>query len=241
MLDLTTRRFSEEFTQPLPARSGFAPLETKQTYKKNQRLLTGFTLFEGLENFFRPLILKTLNRVKGTKDLIRSFRPSAFRMNPRGNIGRKTQRGFTLFEVALAMAVFALAASGSLSLFISCTRLTDSAGHITRMVERAREELENRIRRTDFESLDDYFFITNDPLPLSLVCYVEGYDSVNPNNELNRLLKMVKIVITYRETSNRIIGEDRNLNGRLDDGEDTNGDNRISSPCEIVTFIARRE
>lgn len=179
MLDPVTRRFSEEFT----------PLETKQIYKKNQRLLTGFTLF----------------------------------------------------EVALAMAVFALAASGSLSLFISCSRLTDSAGHITRMVDRAREELENRVRRTDFESLDDYFFITNDPAPLSLVCYVERYDSVNPNNELNRLLKWVKIVITYRETSNRIIGEDRNLNGRLDDGEDTNDDNRLSSPCEIVSYIASNE
>lgn len=142
--------------------------------------------------------------------------------------------GFTLFEVALAMALFALAASGSLSLFISCSRLTDSAGHVTRMIDRAREELENRVQRTDFESLDDYFILANNPDNLSLVCYVQDHSTLTN-------LKQVRVVVTYREASNRIIGEDTNLNGMLDAGEDTNEDDRLTSPCEIVTFVTRKE
>jgi hypothetical protein len=46
-------------------------------------------------------------------------------------------------------------------------------------------------------------------------------------------------VVCYREKPNRVIGEDINLNGILDGGEDLNGDGRLSSLCEITYFIGR--
>lgn len=146
--------------------------------------------------------------------------------------------GFTLFEVALAAAIFGVAAVGSLSLYISCATLTESAGNITRMMNRAREELEGVVFRRNFVNLSSYSRLLSleDPpyLEGSLICYVQDHSTVND-------LKEVRIIISYREKSNRIIGEDRNLNGVLNAGEDINGDGRLTSPCEIVTFITRKE
>lgn len=141
--------------------------------------------------------------------------------------------GFTMVELALAIAIFGLAASGILSLFITCATLTESAGNITLMINRAREELEDTVRRTDFEALNDYSKLAPDvPAGTSLVCYVQP---------LNDNLRQVIIVMSYREKLDRVIGEDANLNGTLDGNEDRNGDGRLSSPSEIVTFIARNE
>ena len=57
-------------------------------------------------------------------------------------------------------------------------------------------------------------------------------------------LKEVRIVASFRFKRGdleRVIGEDQNLDGDLDagEGEDTNGNNRLDSPVEIVTLIAR--
>lgn len=148
--------------------------------------------------------------------------------------------GFTLFELALAAALFGVAAVGNLSLYISCATLTESAGNITRMMNRAREELEGVVFRRNFVTLSSYPVVSPEPLAppedreMSLVCYVQDHPTVID-------IKEVRIVISYREKSNRIIGEDRNLNGVLNIGEDTDGDGRLTSPCEILTFITRKE
>ena len=40
--------------------------------------------------------------------------------------------------------------------------------------------------------------------------------------------------------SNRVIGEDKNLNGTLDGGEDSNANGRLDSPGQILTLMAQR-
>lgn len=52
-------------------------------------------------------------------------------------------------------------------------------------------------------------------------------------------LMQVRLVACFR-SRNRIIGEDRNLDGDLDVGEDTFiANTRLDSPVELVTLIAR--
>ena len=59
-------------------------------------------------------------------------------------------RGFTLLELAIAVAIFILAICGIISLFVSLSGLADSAGNITRMVNVARGEFETNIRNVNF-------------------------------------------------------------------------------------------
>ncbi|NQT96077.1 MAG: hypothetical protein HQ572_06455 [Candidatus Omnitrophica bacterium] len=143
--------------------------------------------------------------------------------------------GLTLVELTIAIAIFVIAACGIVSLFISCATFTDSAGNITRMTNVARQELEDNVRSANFATLNTYSQLPpNVPPRTSLACYVQNHPTVND-------IKQVIIVVCYEEKSNRVLGEDQNLNGVLDGGEDSDGNGRLSSLCEVATYIARTE
>jgi type II secretory pathway pseudopilin PulG len=141
--------------------------------------------------------------------------------------------GFTLAELAIAAAIFAIAATGILSVFISSSALSESAGNITSMINLAREEIEDTIKGMPFDDLNDYSKVPPAvPNDTSLACYVSDHPTINN-------LKQVTVVVCYREKPNRVIGEDINLNGILNGGEDLSGDGRLSSLCEITYFIGK--
>jgi len=148
---------------------------------------------------------------------------------------KRFSRAFTLLELALAIAIFVIAACGILSLFISSATIAESAGNVTRAINVAREELENNVKQANFATLTNYSLLPpNIPNEMSLACYVQNHPTLND-------IRQVTIVVSHRGKSQHVIGEDENLNGLLDGGEDTNGDGRLSSLCEISTFIARQE
>ena len=144
-------------------------------------------------------------------------------------------RGFTLLELAIAVAIFILAICGIISLFVSLSGLTESAGNITRMVNVARGEFETNIRNANFDSLATYSLLSPAvPNNMSLICYIQNHPTIND-------VKQVLLVVSYRQRGNYVFGEDKNINGILDGGEDTDGNGRLSSICEIATFIKREE
>ena len=148
-------------------------------------------------------------------------------------INIKNISGFTLAELAIAAAIFAIAATGILSVFISSASLSESAGNITSMINLAREEIEDTIKGMQFDDLDNYVKLPPAvPNDTSLACYVSDHRSIAN-------LKQVTVVVCYREKPNRVIGEDSNLNGILDLGEDSNNDGRLSSLCEVTYYIGR--
>jgi hypothetical protein len=59
-------------------------------------------------------------------------------------------------------------------------------------------------------------------------------------NNTNQELLEVYVSVSWRERSNKTSGEDVNLNGILDPGEDLNSDGRLTSPAEIVALIGQR-
>jgi prepilin-type N-terminal cleavage/methylation domain-containing protein len=145
----------------------------------------------------------------------------------------KNKAGFTLAELALSVAIFAITAVGIASVFISSASISESAGNITSMVNIAREEIEDTVRGTTYDNLNNYFKLPpNSPTDTSIACYVSDHPNINN-------LRQVTIVVCYREGLNRVIGEDSDLDGVLDGGEDLNADGRLSSLCEITYFIGR--
>ena len=144
-------------------------------------------------------------------------------------------KGLTLLELALAIAIFVLAAGGIVGLFVACATITDTAGNLTRMYNIARDEIENNILSTDFETLASYALLPPAvPNDTSLACYVQDHPTVDN-------VKIVKVVVSYREKSNRVIGGDKNLNGVADGGDDTDTVGRLTSICEMSTYILKTE
>ena len=50
---------------------------------------------------------------------------------------------------------------------------------------------------------------------------------------------LVTVSFSWKESNGRVIGEDKNINGDLDAGEDLNGNFIIDSPVQIVSYILK--
>ncbi|MDD4954470.1 MAG: prepilin-type N-terminal cleavage/methylation domain-containing protein [Candidatus Omnitrophica bacterium] len=145
----------------------------------------------------------------------------------------KTKKSFTIIEVLIALAILIIAISSILVTYLSCFMLIDTDKNIN-IATNAAQALMEEIRSTPFtEIMNDYNglnFTIND-IPESMgVVYV---DDTNPE------LLQITISACFRHRG-RVIGEDSNLNGNLDVGEDVNGNGIIDSPVELTTRIANR-
>lgn len=146
-----------------------------------------------------------------------------------------SNKGVTLAEALLAGAILAFVLCGILATYISCLELIAIARNLTAAINAAQEKLEE-IRDYSFSLIySDYnnqsFTVSGIPQGAKGVIYV---DDSNPE-----LLK-VTVSVSWLNRSNRVIGEDANLNGILDSGEDLNGNSIIDSPAQVVTLITSR-
>ena len=146
---------------------------------------------------------------------------------------RKPKAGFTLMEILLAAGILASAVSAILLAYYSCFALIGTSKNINIATNAAMGLMED-IRSSAFTRIiDDYNginFVVN-AIPQSRgVVYI---DDTNPE------LLETTISVCWRQV-NRVIGEDTDLDGALDAGEDRNGNGIIDSPVQLVTRIANR-
>ena len=146
---------------------------------------------------------------------------------------RLYERGFTLVEVMLAVAIAAVALCGILATYAACFTLIRTSKNAS-IATSAAQGLLDEIRNTSFPLIKSTyngtnFTVNNMPLNRGIV-YV---DDSNPE-----LLK-VTISVCWKQ-GNIVVGEDKNLNGSLDTGEDANSNGIIDSPVELTTLIVNR-
>jgi len=146
---------------------------------------------------------------------------------------KNNKSGFTLMEVLFAAGILASAVSAILLTYYSCFALINTSKNMNIATNAAMGLMED-IRSSPFSRLiDDYNgtnFIVN-AIPESRgVVYI---DDANPE------LLEVAINICWRQ-GNRIIGEDSDLDGILDAGEDRNSNGIIDSPVQLSTRITNR-
>jgi Tfp pilus assembly protein PilV len=146
------------------------------------------------------------------------------------------RKGFTLIEVMLAAAFLIIVLGGLLATYISCFELISTSRNLTLAVNAARGKVEE-IRDYSFNQIysdyDNTTFTVNEMSTGNSrgVVYV---DNTNPD------LLQVIVSVCWRQRANRIIGEDLDLDGNLDTGEDTNFNNMIDSPAQLITLITAR-
>lgn len=150
---------------------------------------------------------------------------------------------FTLMELMIAALILALVLVGLLASYISCMQLTEITRNISiavNVVQAKAEEIKKQSELPltedhDYETLKTDYNGASFTTPRLNGIGVSYVDDANP--------KLVKITVSlsWRQSRGMVIGEDKNLNGQWDSGEDTLiANNTLDSPAEIVTYIAKR-
>ena len=149
------------------------------------------------------------------------------------------KKGVTLIEILVALFILVIGILGTLQLFSYCAYLAEMSGNTNYMIDQAQSKIDE-MRSTSFTLIvtnyasggtpGDTFALTN-PTAKGVIII----DSSTAD------LLQVEINVSWKnERNDRIIGEDLDLDGVLDAGEDVNGNGKLDSPVKLITIIARK-
>jgi len=148
----------------------------------------------------------------------------------------KNNSGLTLIELLIATVILVVAISGILSTFAGLLSINENARKLSLAMTAVHGKMEE-IRDSDFGTLFATYNETNfDP---SGFAPADAKGNVHIDNTDLNLLE-VCVSVSWRGRSNKITGEDINLDGAFNTGEDLNSDGRLSSPAESITLMGQR-
>ena len=143
------------------------------------------------------------------------------------------EKALTLTEIMVATVIMLLTIAGILTSFLRCLELQEMARNQSMAVKASKSKLEE-MNNTVFNQIKANFnnvTFTANGLNGIGVSYV---NDANPN------LLLIRISFCWRQANGRVVGEDKNLNGQVNAGEDTNGNGLIDSPTTLVSNIFQR-
>lgn len=150
----------------------------------------------------------------------------------------KGQQGFTLLELMFAVAVLVTAIAGMVRLFVYTSTAADIAGRKTIAVSEAQSKLEE-IRNTDYDLVAANYSSSGTPGNTFDLNLIDGKGIIYIDSS-NAELLVLEVVVSWNNKYDRVIGEDQDLDGVLDAGEDTNGNGKLDSSVELITYLTRR-
>lgn len=148
----------------------------------------------------------------------------------------KYEHGFTLLELMISVSVLIVALAGLLGVFAHLVSLNENSSKLTLAVAACQAKLEE-IRNSTFSNI--YTTYNGASFNPQGFASSEAKGAISVNNSNPNLLQ-VYISVSWRTRSNRVVGEDRNFNGALNAGEDSNSNARLDSPGQLVTLMAQR-
>ena len=142
--------------------------------------------------------------------------------------------GMTLVELMVAVLLLLPILTVVMQNFITCMTLNSSSEDTSKVIWQERSLLA-AMEKTSFHDIKGTYDKKTFPLagPQGyLTTYVDEANSITDTD-----LLVVYISATWKDRSGRYTGEDVNLNGTLDAGEDKNGNDRLDSNVGFSTFI----
>jgi len=141
------------------------------------------------------------------------------------------RNAFTLLELSIAIIFLAVVLVALLYSYSQSIKTSTKLQRINQALVQVRKEMESikNMNFADIPSLNNTSFqIENSDFENRGVIYVENFDT-----------DTLRIILTVclKDVHGRVIGEDKDLDGVLDPGEDIDGDGRISSPVSVETLI----
>lgn len=146
--------------------------------------------------------------------------------------------GFTFVELLLAVSILAVIVVGIQEMFIMASVLGDVSSNTSIAIIEARNKIEE-IRNTPFDDIVTNYSLAGDPGKTFNAVNIQGKGVVTIDDTDPLLLK-VTVDVSFLCKNNRKIGEDKNLDGILEGGEDDNGNGKLDSVATLTTYIAKR-
>ncbi|MFH0754627.1 MAG: hypothetical protein V2A70_08680 [Candidatus Omnitrophota bacterium] len=138
--------------------------------------------------------------------------------------------GMTLVEVMVSTGILLVASVGIVYSFVKCIEL-DAIGRVTTV---AVQGVKNKLEEVKASSFAQIYNNYNGAT--FAISGVTGRGVIYVNNSNSKLLQ-VKVVYCVQIPGGRVLGEDVNLNGVLNTGEDQNANAQIDSPIQMLTKI----
>lgn len=150
----------------------------------------------------------------------------------------RKKQGFTLLELMFAVAILVTVVSGMVRLFVFTSTQADIAGRKTIAVSEAQTKLEE-IRNTDYSLITTNYGSGGTPGNTFDLSLIDGKGVIYIDSS-NAELLVLEVVVSWNNKYNRVVGEDQDLDGVLDAGEDANSNGKIDSSVELITYLTRR-
>ena len=146
--------------------------------------------------------------------------------------------GFSLIEMMVTVAILGFSLSGLLGIFVYCSMLSNTAGNMSKVLRGAQGKLEE-IRDHNYSLITTDYASGGNPGNKFNVAQLNNGKGVIYIDSTNPDLLMVTVTVSWKNENGRLFGEDKNLNGVLDAGEDLNGNNELDSPVSLISLIAK--
>ncbi|MEW5895476.1 MAG: hypothetical protein AB1650_06945 [Candidatus Omnitrophota bacterium] len=145
----------------------------------------------------------------------------------------KNIQGVSLIEFLVSFVILVLVTGGILFSYIRCMEFIELSKNMSIAVQAAQSRMD-QIKATNYSLVSSSFNGISFAIP-----NLNGIGVTYIDNSVADLLD-VNVVICWRNKNDRLYGEDGNLNGVLDVGEDLNVNLRLDSPVELHTRIFQR-
>ncbi|MCR4337382.1 MAG: hypothetical protein NUV91_06205 [Candidatus Omnitrophica bacterium] len=144
----------------------------------------------------------------------------------------KNETGLTFVELLMATAILALTMGAILVSYLRCIELSEMARNTAIAVQSARSKMEE-IKSTDFTQIRATFDNTG-----FAVTGMSARGAIDVDDTNAEMLK-ISVDVSWKQKNGRLLGEDQDLDGAIDAGEDVNNNGILDSPVQIVTHIAQ--
>lgn len=155
-----------------------------------------------------------------------------------------TSKGFTLMELMLAAMILAFVLVGLLGTYITCLDLVETSKNTSIALNNCQVKLEEIKNATYAQIKTNYNKVAFETTGIvgKGVTYAQYCNSPSDCADGYAQTNLLEIIasVSFKQKNGRVIGEDKNLNGIINSGEDTSPANGIlDSTAEVITFIAQ--
>lgn len=152
-----------------------------------------------------------------------------FNKNTFSSSGSK-RNGFTLVELMVAAVIMIIAFVGILVAYIRCLEISEMSKNSSTALTASKSHME-QIKNTTFADILATYHNVAFTAPNLNGMGVSYVDASNPD------LLQVTVTFCWRQKSGLRVGEDTDLDGVIDAGEDVNANGMLDSPVQLVTYI----
>ncbi len=137
---------------------------------------------------------------------------------------------FTLVELLFASAIMIITVTGILMSYLRCLELNEMTRNSALALKAATTQME-KVKSTAF----DQVMATHHNTSFNITG-LNGMGNVYVDNSVADLLQ-ISVSVSWRQRNGRLYGEDADLDGTLDAGEDSNGNGILDAPVQLVSAV----